>query len=163
PNNGFCMDSHDNFSLVVKEGRKPGLELINQNMPTTREEWGAELIEGIAPYAQLLDQAKGGDLYAQALAIQAEKVRDSGKTPSARLLQALRDQNLSLHDYSLKRSIEHRDALRAQALEPAVQDEYETIARESIAEQKRLEDGDTEDFDSYVARYHGALKKPVKV
>lgn len=162
PNNGYCMDSHDNFSVVVKEGRKPGLALVNQNVATTREEWGAELIEGIAPYARLLDQAQGGDLYAQALAIQAEKVRDSEKTPSARLLQTLRDQNLSLHDYSLKRSLEHRDTLRAQALAPAVQDEYQAIARESIAEQKRLEDSDTEDFDSYVARYHAALKNTDK-
>src|SRR3546814_6304763 len=85
-------------------------------------------IESIEPYAQLLDQAHGGDHYAKALAIQAEKVHDSSKTPSARLLQALRDQNLSLHDYSLKRSTEHRDALRAQPLAPAIQEEYEQIA-----------------------------------
>src|SRR3546814_1684385 len=71
-------------------------------------------IESIEPYAQLLDQAHGGDHYAKALAIQAEKVHDSSKTPSARLLQALRDQNLSLHDYSLKRrSEEHTSELQS--------------------------------------------------
>src|SRR3546814_8755138 len=25
PNGGFCQDSHNNFGLVAKEGRKPGL------------------------------------------------------------------------------------------------------------------------------------------
>ncbi|MGB3288254.1 MAG: glutamate--cysteine ligase [Burkholderiaceae bacterium] len=162
PNNGFCRDSHDNFSLVVKQGRQPGLQLINSNLPTTREEWSAQLIEGIAPYAKLLDQVHGGDLHARALAIQAEKVRDSDKTPSARLLQTLREQGLSLHDYSLKRSKEHRDTLRAQALAPAVREDYEAMARDSLAEQKRLEASDTEDFDSYVARYHSALKNPAR-
>src|SRR3546814_14883978 len=77
------------------------------------------LIESIEPYAQLLDQAHGGDHYAKALAIQAEKVHDSSKTPSARLLQALRDQNLRLHDYSLKRITEPPDALPATPLAPA--------------------------------------------
>src|SRR3546814_6382607 len=114
-------------------------------------------IESIEPYAQLLDQAHGGDHYAKALAIQAEKVHDSSKTPSARLLQALRDQNLSLHDYSLKRSTEHRDALRAQPLAPAIQEEYDQIAKESLIKQQQLEDSDTEDFESYVARYNAAI------
>src|SRR3546814_19073875 len=80
PNNGFCTDSHDNFSLVVKEGRKPGLVLINQNDATTREAWSAQLIESIETYAQFLDQAHGGHHYPTTLALQAEQGHPS-KTP----------------------------------------------------------------------------------
>lgn len=160
PNNGFCSDSHDNFSLVVKEGRKPGLMLIDQNEPKPLADWGAELMERMAPYARLLDQAYGGECYAAALAEQAEKVRDSNKTPSARLIQTLRDQGLSLHEFSLQQSVAHRDALREQPLDPAVHKEYERNTQESFAAQQQLEDGDTEDFADYVARYHAALKPP---
>ena len=160
PNNGFCHDSHDNFSLVVKEGRKPGLVLIDQNKPKSLADWSQELVERIAPYAALLDQAYGDGRYTAALARQAEKVRDVEQTPSARLLKTLRDQKLSLHDYSLRESLAHRDYLNAQPLDAATLERYEAATQASFVEQKRLEDGDTEDFASYVARYHAALKRP---
>ncbi len=160
PNNGYCTDSHDNFSLVVKEGRKPGLVLVDKNKPKSLADWSQELIERIAPYAGLLDQAHGGGHYAAALACQAKKTTDSGQTPSARLLHTLRDEKLSLHDYVLKQSLAQRDLLRAQPLAAAELDRYEQATEASFVEQKRIEDSDTEDFSSYVARYHAALKRP---
>ncbi|WP_353149485.1 glutamate--cysteine ligase [Pollutimonas bauzanensis] len=160
PNNGYCSDSHDNFGLTVKEGRKPGLILIKQNKPITLEDWGQELLEKLIPYAQQLDAAHGGTQYAEALAEQRIKIQDSTQTPSALLLQDMRDQGLNLHDYSLKQSLQHRDTLRAQSLSSAALQDYQQAVDDSFVEQKRLEDGDTEDFSSYVARYHAALKQP---
>ncbi|MGP1613500.1 MAG: glutamate--cysteine ligase [Pollutimonas bauzanensis] len=160
PNNGYCRDSHDNFGLVVKEGRKPGLVLIKQNKPISLADWGQELLERLMPYADLLDAAHGGAEHAEAVAAQACKIQDSQQTPSAQLLQRMRDTGLSLHDYSLEQSLQHRDALRARPLSAAAMQEYKQIASDSITEQKRLEDSDTEDFASYVARYHAALKRP---
>ncbi|QAA94340.1 glutamate--cysteine ligase [Pollutimonas thiosulfatoxidans] len=160
PNNGFCRDSHDNFNLVVKEGRKPGLMLIDQNKPKSLADWSAELMERMAPYARLLDQAYGNEHHAAALAEQADKVRDGNNTPSARILQTLRDQGISMHELALQQSMAHRDALRAQPLDAAVQQEYDRRTQESFIAQQQLEDSDTEDFSSYVARYHAALKPP---
>lgn len=160
PNDGFCRDSYDNFATVVKEGRKPGLILIDRDQPVSLADWGAELLDRMAPYARLLDEAHGGHHYVAAVEGQAGKVRDSQTTPSATLLRNLRESGLSLHDFSLRLSLQHRDALRAQPLSPAQQQEYERMARDSVAEQMRLENSDTENFDSYVARYHAALKQP---
>lgn len=160
PNNGYCRDSHDNFGLVAKEGRKPGLVLVKQNKPISLADWGEELLERLLPYAGLLDATHGGTKYAESIAAQHGKIRDSQQTPSARLLQQLRDQGMSLHDYSLKQSQQHRDALRAQPLGAASLQEYKDVASASIAEQKRLEETDTESFDSYVARFHAALRRP---
>jgi glutamate--cysteine ligase len=161
PNNGFCRDSYDNFATVVKEGRKPGLILINRDQPVSLVDWGAELLERMAPYAQLLDEVHGGHGHAAALAAQDEKIRDSQTTPSATLLRNLRESGQSLHDYALNQSLQHRDALRAKPLSPQQKEEYDQLARDSVAEQKALENSDTEDFDSYVARYHAALKRPL--
>ncbi len=160
PNNGYCRDSHDNFALTVKEGRKPGLMLVSQNKPISLEDWGQELLERLIPYANQLDAAHGGTQYAEAVTAQNAKIRDSEQTPSAQLLQHMRDQGLNLHDYSLKQSQQHRDTLRSQQLSAATLQEYKQAATDSIAEQKHLEDSDTEDFSSYVARYHAALKQP---
>ncbi|MDS1140300.1 glutamate--cysteine ligase [Pusillimonas sp. SM2304] len=158
-NNGFCTDSHDNFGLVVKEGRKPGLTLVREQQTITLADWGTELLDRIMPYAGLLDEAQGGgDQYARAVTLQQAKVDDSALTPSAALLADMRAQGLSLHDYTLRQSLQHHDTLRAGGLNPADLHDYERIVRDSFAEQKRLEDGDAEDFDSYVARFHAALK-----
>ncbi len=162
PNNGYCRDSHDNFSLVSKEGRKPGAMLVKQNKPISLVAWGEELLERIAPYAKLLDETHDGVQYTQAVESQTEKIHDSQQTPSALLLAQLREHGASLHDYSLEQSRRHHETLRAEALSSSTLQEYETIVRNSVIEQQHLERSDTEDFSSYVARYHAALRRPVR-
>ena len=123
-------------------------------------DWGRELLDHIAPYAALYDQALGGDAYARALQAQHAKLGHADDTPSARLLAELRDQGVPFHEYSLQLSRRHADALRAQPLPADVAAGYAEAARQSHAEQARLEQSDDVDFDTYVARYQAALKAP---
>jgi len=162
PANGYCQRSADNFSVVVKEGRKPGLALDRDGQTIGLAQWGHELLDQIAPYAALYDSAMGGTAYADALAVQRAKLDQPDTTPSARLLTELKDSGLSFHDYSLALSRKHADALRAQPLPADVATAYQQAAEASAAEQLRLEQSDTEDFDTYVSRYHAALKAPRK-
>ncbi len=162
PANGYCQRSADNFSVVVKEGRKPGLTLDRDGQTIGLAQWGHELLDQIAPYAALYDSATGGSAYADALAAQRAKLDQPDITPSARLLAELKDSGLSFHDYSLALSRKHADALRAQPLPADVATAYQQAAAQSAAEQLRLEQSDTEDFDTYVTRYHAALKAPRK-
>ena len=162
PANGYCQRSADNFSVVVKEGRKPGLTLDRDGQTIGLTQWGHELLDQIAPYAALYDSAVGGTAYADALAAQRAKLDQPDTTPSARLLAELKDGGLSFHDYSLALSRKHADALRAHPLPADVATAYQQAAAESAAEQLRLEQSDTEDFDTYVTRYHAALKAPRK-
>lgn len=157
PDNGFCTTSQDNFGLVVKEGRKPGLMLSNDGTPISLADWGNELIERIKPYASLLDAALGADHHRAALDMQSEKIADSARTPSARLLKDMQAAGLGLQAFTLQQSRAHRDALLRQPLAPDTRAEYERMAKESFTEQKRLEDGDAESFDSYVARYNAMV------
>ena len=160
PANGYCQRSADNFSTVVKEGRKPGLTLDREGQSIGLAQWGHELLDQIAPYAALFDSALGGSAYAEALAAQRAKLDHPDATPSARLLASLTESGLSFHDYSLDLSRKHADTLRSQALPADLASAYEQAAAQSVAEQQRLEQSDTEDFDTYVARYHAALKAP---
>lgn len=162
PANGYCQRSADNFSVVVKEGRKPGLTLDRDGQTIGLAQWGHELLDQIAPYAALYDSAMGGTAYADALAAQRAKLDQPDTTPSARLLAELKDSGLSFHDYSLALSRKHANALRAQPLPADVATAYQQAAEASAAEQLRLEQSDTEDFDTYVSRYHAALKAPRK-
>lgn len=154
---GFCFDSRDNFNKVVSEGRRPGLLLNRDGRQITVHDWAAEVVERMQPYARLLDAAHGGDHYQHALAQEARKAEDSSLTPSARVLQALQSQNLNLHDYTLGQSLEHRDAFLARPLDASTLRDYQLAVTKSFEEQQTIEAGDTESFDSYLARFHRAL------
>ena len=162
PASGYCQRSADNFSTVVKEGRKPGLQLDRDGKAIGLAQWGQELLDQIVPYAALYDSALGGSAYADSLAAQRAKLGQPDATPSARLLAALTASGESFHDFSLRQSREHAQALRAQPLPADVAAEYRQGALDSSAEQLRLEQSDDVDFDTYVARYHAALKAPRK-
>jgi glutamate--cysteine ligase len=129
-------------------------------MPIGLRQWGEELLDRIAPYATLYDQTQGGHAYAESLATQRAKLADVDLTPSARLLREVRESGLSFHDYTLRQSGEHAAALRAQALTADRAAFYADMARKSIADQAAIEASDDVDFDTYVARYHQALKRP---
>jgi glutamate--cysteine ligase len=70
-----CGNATSNFLSVVKEGRRPGLQLQRDGQPVDLKEWAAELLEKIAPLAALLDQSHGGDAHSKALDAQLAKVR----------------------------------------------------------------------------------------
>ncbi|MCH1997372.1 glutamate--cysteine ligase, partial [Achromobacter xylosoxidans] len=162
PANGYCQRSADNFATVVKEGRKPGLQLDREGKAVELAQWGRELLDQIAPYAALYDAALGGSAYTDSLAAQRAKLGRPDDTPSARLLAALTDSGESFHDHSLRQSREHAQALRAEPLPADLAAEYRQAALDSSAEQRRIEQSDDVDFDTYVARYHAALKAPRK-
>jgi glutamate--cysteine ligase len=162
PQDGHCPFSAENFSTVVKEGRKPGLVLSRAGEPAGLRVWGDELLDLIAPYADLYDQALGGSAYAEALAAQRAKLADPGLTPSARVLADLRASGASFHDFALSLSQRHAQTLRAQPLSAEQAQACAEAAQRSLQEQAGLEQADTIDFDAYVARYLAALRNPLR-
>src|SRR5699024_2148296 len=52
PDGGFCRESRDNFNLVVKDGRRPGLMLTSDDQPLALRDWATEIISGMQPYAR---------------------------------------------------------------------------------------------------------------
>lgn len=157
PDGGFCRESRDNFNLVVKEGRRPGLMLSQDDQPISLQDWAADIITGMQPYARILDAAYDTDQYTRSLTKQEQRVADVSLTPSAKLLDALTTQSVSFHDYTLRQSLAHQQTLLRHGLEPATLKAYQEAAKQSFAEQERLETSDTESFDEYVARFHAAL------
>ncbi|TCU93667.1 glutamate-cysteine ligase [Paracandidimonas soli] len=163
PENGFCKRSNNNFGTVVKEGRKPGLLLDRDGQSISLQDWGTELLDAIRPYAGLLDQAHGGASYADAVAVQQSKLDDSDNTPSARLLAALRKDNIGLQEFTLQQSLRHHETLSAAPLPAETQEEFLGKAKSSIEAQARIEQSDKINFETYVAQYQEALKTALDV
>jgi len=162
--NGFCQDSHHNFAQVCREGRRPGLMLSSQGQPMRLQDWGLDIIARLRPYAGLLDAANQTQAHMQALRVQQEKLRDVELTPSATLLRDLREQGLSLHEFTLAQSQRHHQHWLARPLADEVKQALAQTAKDSLVQQQRMEAederADAETFAAYVARYHAALQAP---
>ncbi|MBK5006829.1 glutamate--cysteine ligase [Pseudomonas sp. S32] len=155
--NSECTQCTSNFLKVVKEGRRPGLELQHNGQPVSLATWASELIEQIRPLADLLDQAHGGDDHAKALDAQQAKVEDPALTPSAQVLARMTEHDESFVAFSLRQSRIHAETLREQPLPVERQQAFETLARDSLAEQSRLEQQEVGDFDLFVGAYQASI------
>ncbi|WP_175652933.1 glutamate--cysteine ligase [Pseudomonas sp. Marseille-P9899] len=155
--NGECGQCTDNFLNVVKQGRRPGLELQRDGQPVTLKAWASELLERIAPLAELLDRAHGGDEHARALHVQTAKVDDPSLTPSAQVLASMTEHQESFARFSLRQSQLHAEFLRSEPLPADEQARFEALARKSLEEQAELEKQEVGDFDLFVGAYQASI------
>jgi glutamate--cysteine ligase len=146
-------ESNANFGLVTKEGRRPGLALKRDGKDVPMLEWAEELFEKIGRAAAALDAASGSDEHARSFAAQRAKLADPSLTPSARVLQTMRDEKQTFLQFSLAQSERHAAHFLAHPLDAAATAGFETLARESLAEQAQLERDEVGSFDAFVAAY----------
>jgi glutamate--cysteine ligase len=154
---GECGAATDNFLKVVKEGRRPGLELRRCGESLPLDAWADELLDAIGRVADLLDRSHGDRRHAEALAAQRAKVADSSLTPSARVLDELRRSGESFSQFAMRQTLVHADFFRSQPLSPAELTEFEAASRQSLTEQAALEAQQETDFDQFVAAYQASL------
>ncbi|MBS69249.1 MAG: glutamate--cysteine ligase [Pseudomonas sp.] len=154
---GECGAATDNFLKVVKEGRRPGLELQRCGENVLLSDWASQLLDEIGQVAALLDRSHADSLHADALAEQRAKVADSSLTPSARVLDELRRNGESFSQFAMRQTLAHADYFRSQAPSAAELAEFEALSRQSLAEQAALEAQQETDFDQFVAAYQASL------
>lgn len=162
PEGGFCQDSKSNFASVVKEGRKPGLTLINQSKEAVSlQTWGRSILDGMQAYAELLDSSLGGTAHQDALQAQYAKLDNVEHTPSAQLYQLLHSKQQSFQAFTLESSLQHHQHLLACSLSAEQLQKYEQAATASLEAQRKLEETPSESFADYVARYERNLHPPL--
>jgi glutamate--cysteine ligase len=154
-----CHACTDNFLSVVKEGRRPGLQLQRKGQPVTLQAWADELLEKILPLAALFDQNQGSHAHRQAVQAQQAKVANPSLTPSAQVLAQLQ-QGLSFTEFALQQSKLHAEYLRSEPLSAEQQAAFEARAAQSLQEQAELEANDDGDFDSFAAAYQASILAP---
>jgi glutamate--cysteine ligase len=145
-----------NFARTVKEGRRPGLTLTRGGEEVALQTWAEELIERIRPVAALLDdQHNDGGVHAASLAAQQAKIADPELTPSARVLEEVRELGSSAA-FGLRQSELHAAYFRDSALMPAEESMFTEMAAVSLAEQAVIEEEQTGSFDDFVNAYNSS-------
>lgn len=154
-------ENGENFSHTVKEGRRPGLMLQREGKPIALQAWGLELLEQIRMTAALLDEQHGDSQHAQAIDAQQKKLHDPALTPSARVLATLQSNGKSFEQFGLQQSLAHAEHFRARPLSEKEMADFETLAQQSLAEQEKMEQTQSSDFDAFVAAYN--LRTPQRL
>ncbi|MCC5811484.1 MAG: glutamate--cysteine ligase [Ectothiorhodospiraceae bacterium] len=143
-----------NQGLVARNGRDPAMSLYRGERERVRlRAWASELFQTLQGPAELLDQLRPGEPYQQALRRFRACVDDPGCTPSARMLQEMRDNGENFVDFALRVSRAQEHYFRAEALDPAVEQRFREAAEQSLREQQEIEAADNVDFQAYLDRY----------
>ena len=148
-----CPTATENFLAVVKQGRKPNLQLQRGAESTSMQTWGEELLEQMQACAQLLDHSYASTEHAEALRKQVEKLHNPDLTPSAQVLASMREQQCSFSQFALKQSLQHAQTLATPALDSNTIAHYQALAEQSLQAQRLIEQQDQCSFDAFMLDY----------
>lgn len=142
-----------NALAVACCGRTPDFKIRQRGEERTLRDWGNEILEGMKSIAEVLDHSAPTHTYARVIDGLTETVKDPERTPSARLLNELRESGLSFADYALATSQKHAERFRARRSDPYTAQHFARLSVESLEEQRRIEAADTLSFDAFLERY----------
>jgi glutamate--cysteine ligase len=149
-----CAALDANHALVAYRGREPGLTLIRGHGSVPLAQWARELLEAMQGICELLDRGSESRPYSTALELQARKVEDSTKTPSAQLMFELEMRCQSFAEFALEASRRHKEYFLG--LYPSNEQrlaQFLSDAEGSLRRQAELEAAPAPTFDEYLAEY----------
>ncbi|MDG2375258.1 MAG: glutamate--cysteine ligase, partial [Woeseiaceae bacterium] len=144
-----------NHSLTATRGRDPDLRLMKDGREIGLRDWAADIVGDVRAIAELIDQGEGGDAYVRAVDAQSTLVEDADLTPSARVLQDMRENEIGFYHFAMERARGHKAYFQSLA---ALDDErlalYIDEASQSIKRQHEIEQSDAISFDEYLEKYY---------
>jgi glutamate--cysteine ligase len=144
----------ENQVRAAHRGREPGLELVRDHTAVPLRVWASEILADMKGVAALLD-GDGEGAHAQGVGRQSEKVADPNETPSARILQIMRDRKEGFFAFARRYTEAHRETFKQHSMDPERAALLDRLARESIAQQREIEAADDRSFDDFLADYFG--------
>lgn len=151
-----CREVDQNHRQVVVEGRHPEFMLGRHGQAVSLKEWARELTVKLEPLAALMDKQQGGSHYQAALQAMAQRIENPALTPSAQLLETLTQEKHSFSEFAVKQSERFKQQLSV-ALTDEKLNEWRTLSKKSLINQQEIEDGDSEDFATYLTSYLKAM------
>jgi glutamate--cysteine ligase len=148
----------ENQRLVVNEGRNPHLEIYCHDRKVNLRVCGKSLLDKLKPVAVLLDDVIENSAYSLAVDVQFPKLHDEHKTPSAHILDVMKENNMSFFKMAYKQSSQYRDYFLSHPLPADRQKYFENLAKETITSQKAIEASDNITFEQYLHNYFQQYK-----
>ena len=138
---------------VAHNGRHPKLKLNRGATQVSFKDWATELLEAMAPVSELLDQHKTNSPYQKALKDQLEKVKYAELTPSARMLDEMRETKEGFYHFAKRMSQKHNQYFTKLKLSKEREAFFDKAAIDSIERQRVIEASDNVSLDEYLNAY----------
>ena len=104
----------------------------------------------------MLDQNIAGSSHVDALEQQSAKLLDPNKTPSGRILQDMKDQDISYLRFAMNQSISHKDHFQQMPLSKTELASFEETAKLSLQQHQAIEAEAQPAFERYLAEVQAA-------
>jgi glutamate--cysteine ligase len=148
----------ENLVLVAHKGREPGLDLRRDDLQGNAEkislqDWASELCRKMKGVANLLDRANHCENYFSSVKSQIASVFDPDLTPSARMLEEMREYDEGFFHHARRMSIHHCNYYKKLPLPEDKIEFFEDMAKQSVEKQKQIELQDDTSFDQFLEDY----------
>lgn len=138
---------------VAHMGRKPGLEINKNDQQIPLQTWAEEILQSIQPICEILDEGNEEKPYSKALKKQSDVVKNPELTPSAKILQGMRDKKQPFGRFGLETSALHKQYFKQNKLDDAKTQQFDEMAMISHSKQKQIEADDSRSFDDFLECY----------
>ena len=145
-----CDGLDNTFQDVVRQGLAPGCRLTFGGETTELRQAGLGILDRLERLAESLPD---GGSYRTCLEQQRARLQDPDLTPSGRLLSSLKGGSTDLVSWGMQQAREQQAMFRAAKADQGWQSRLEQASRDSLREQAEIETAETEDFESFLARY----------
>ena len=142
-----------NLLDVAHRGREPKLTLQHREVRLPMRAWALEILESMLPVCEYLDAIEGGAWFEDAIDEQINKVRAPELTPSAKMLDEMRDRGEGFYQFAQRLSVQHHRYFQERRLLSERVAELDARVARSLAEQDALEAAPQQDFDRFLADY----------
>ncbi|MCW8125506.1 glutamate--cysteine ligase [Microbulbifer halophilus] len=146
--------TRENQDRIVYRGRDPELQLIHNGGERKLTDWAEQLLDEMAPIAELLDTAWDGDDYRRAVEDQRAKIHGEAPTPAAQILAEMESRGQGFFQWAQDKAEEHRRYFIERPLDAAEQQRFADLAAESLRAQREVEDADTGTFEDFLGQYY---------
>jgi len=157
-NDAQCDEIKNNLTTAVHEGRKDGVTLMDDGTERKLSDWANQVLDEMSPLATHLDRELSTEEHIVSLQLQQTKVMNSETTPSARILQSMKDEKIPFFRFAMNQSLSHQQQHQAADLSTEEIDEFAALAKQSIEKQARVEAADSINFDDYLAQVLAAYQ-----
>ncbi len=145
--------TRDNQQTMVMNGRDPEIKIMTADGEKSAKNEMMNLLNNMQPVAELLDKTNSTQGYSAMMAQQIEKVEDADLTPSARVIDQMKSDDLSFYEFAMMMAQSSEKYFKSRELNPEINQKFETLARKSHKKQLEIENSDEMNFDEFLKDY----------
>ncbi|MDC0598912.1 glutamate--cysteine ligase [Gammaproteobacteria bacterium] len=145
-----------NLKAVVLKGRDPELLLTQAGEKINLRDWATCILSEVQIVATLMDELADDSCHSSATASQLDKIKNSDLTPSAQVLQRMKELKTPYFTFAMNQSLANSDFFRARTLSDEQMTTFRNIALKSNQEREKIEANDKIDFDTFLKQSNDA-------